>query len=502
MSPVLLPVLIPFITALIVLAVAKLPFWRRSISVVSSLIQFGVGCWLVALTRQGELVVFGAGGWAAPYGIVLVADLFSAIMVALGGLLLLTSVLYSCCELSGRIEHPLRMPLMQFLLVGINLAFVTGDLFNLYVAFEILLLASYGLLTLEADNWQVKMAFPYVAINFFGSIIFLMLVGVAYSMFGTLNLADLAQRADAFTGDPRMVLIAVLIFLVAGIKAAIFPLYYWLPDSYATLPAPVAALFAGLLTKVGVYVFMRFYGTILPHDLVGVYTLIMWIAGPTMILGVIGAVSQGYVRAILPFHSLSQIGFMILAIGFFTPWAFAACIYFMIHHSLVKSSLFLVGGTATCLNGSDDLSRMGNLWRLTPWLGVLFLFQALSLAGIPPLSGFWAKYLVIIEGLRAEQYVLVVAAVAVGVLTLLSMLKIWLGAFWNENPQQEVHMDDPRWKRLTWVILIPTAAAVAMGLGAEYFVQMVRDAGEICMDRQAYISAVLEWTGRSMEIEP
>lgn len=499
MSPVLLPVLIPFVTALLTLTLARAGRWRRLVTVISAVIQFGVGIWLVDMVRGGNTLVVGVGGWPAPYGIVLVADPLSAILVALGALIALTSVLYSCCEISVRLEHPLRLPLIQFLVLGMNLAFVTGDLFNLYVAFEILLLASYALLTLEADNWHVKMAFPYVAINFFGSIIFLILVGMVYSLFGTLNMAEIAHHADALSGDPRLTLIAMLIFLVAGIKAAIFPLYYWLPDSYATLPAPVAALFAGMLTKVGVYVFMRFYGTILPHDLDGVYTLVMWIAGPTMILGVIGAVAQSYIRAILPFHSLSQIGFMALAIGFFTPYSFAACLYFMVHHSLVKSSLFLVGGAGTCLNGSDDLSRMGNLWRLTPWLGVLFLFQAMSLAGIPPLSGFWAKYLVVIEGLQQGQYLLVAAAVAVGILTLLSMLKIWLGAFWNENPDQEVYLDDPRWRRMTWVILIPTAAAVALGLGAEYFVQLVREAGEICMDRQHYIDAVLSWTGRSID---
>jgi multicomponent Na+:H+ antiporter subunit D len=330
----------------------------------------------------------GVGGWPAQFGIVLVVDLLSALMLTLSSLIALGSLLFGYAEMPVRLDHPMRTPLTQFLVTGINLTFCTGDLFNLFVAFEVMLIASYALLTLEADDWDVKHAFAYVAINLFGRALFICACGLAYSIFGTLDFAEIALRATPLAGELRAHLLALLFLAVFGIKAGLFPLYYWLPNSYPTLPIPTAALFAGMLTKVGVYVLRRIFGTVLPHSLTFVHTLLAWLAGLTMVLAVMGAISRPFIGGILSFHILSQIGFMALAIGLFTPLSLAACILYIIHHIVVKSSLFLIGGTALRLNGTDDLDHMGNLWRRTPWLGALFLLQALSLAGLPPLSGF------------------------------------------------------------------------------------------------------------------
>ena len=490
------PILLPLLTALVTLFWGRPSVARRWGVALAAAAQFLLAVWLVGETLRGSTCVLGVGAWPARLGIVLVVDLLSAVMLALSTLVTLATVLYGYAEVPVRVEHPLRTPLTQFLLVGIHLAFCTGDLFNLFVAFEIMLLASYALLTLEADDWDIKHAFPYVAINLFGSALFLCACGLAYAMFGTLNFAAIALRAEALVGDFRLQLLALVLIFVFGLKAGLFPLYYWLPNSYPTLPAPTAALFAGLLTKVGVYVLLRVFGTVLPHELTFAHTLLAWLAGATMLLAVMGAISRPFIRGILSFHILSQIGYMVLAIGFFTPLSLAACILYIVHHIVVKSSLFLIGGVALRLNGTDNLDRMGNLWKHTPWLGVLFLLQALSLAGVPPLSGFWGKYLIVVVGIEQGAYWLVGASVLASVLTLFSMLKIWNGAFWTASDTVPVRTGDRRWAALTAVVAGLTAVSLLIGLGAEAFVQISLQAAERVLDQEGYARAVLGHLGK------
>ncbi len=491
------PILLPLITAVATLFWGRPGAARRGFVALSAAAQLAVAGWLVIETFQGRTFVIGLGAWSARFGIVLVVDLLSALMLALSTLMTLASVLYGYAEAPWRVEHPLRAPLTQFLVMGINLTFCTGDLFNLFVAFEVMLIASYALLTLEADDWDIKHAFPYVAINLFGSALFICVCGLAYMLFGTLNFAEIILRSGALAGDFRLPLLALMMIVVFGIKAGLFPLYYWLPNSYPTLPIPTAALFAGMLTKVGVYVLLRMFGTVLPHDLAFAHGLLAWLAGVTMLLAVIGAISRNFIRGILSFHILSQIGYMVLAIGFFTPLSLAACILYIVHHIVVKASLFLIGGVAMRLNGTDNLDRMGHLWKHTPWLGVLFLFQALSLAGVPPLSGFWGKYLIVVVGLEQREYWLVGASILASVLTLFSMVKIWNGAFWAAPEGVPVRTDQRRWMGMTAVVSALTCISLVIGLGAEVFVQAaLRAAGQL-LDQQGYAQAVLGYWGKA-----
>jgi multicomponent Na+:H+ antiporter subunit D len=245
-----------------------------------------------------------------------------------------------------------------------------------------------------------------------------------------------------------------------------------------------------------VYVLVRMFATVLPHDLGGVHQFIAWLAGLTMVLAVMGAISRNFIRGILSFHILSQIGFMALALGLFTPLSIAACIFYIIHHIIVKASLFLVGGVATIINRTDDLDRMGHLWRVAPWVGIVFLFQALSLAGIPPLSGFWGKYVIIVEGLRLGEYILIGASLLASVLTLFSMLKIWLAAFWAEPEGVAVRTDDRRWKPLLWVVGGMTVLSVCIGLGAEFVMRLAQQAAEMALDQEGYVRLVLGAGGK------
>jgi multicomponent Na+:H+ antiporter subunit D len=492
-------VLLPLLTGLLALFAGRPSGARRWLVALSASLQLGLAVTLVGETWLGRTFVVLLGNWSAHIGIALVVDLLAAIMLALSALTAFAAILYGFAESSIRVEHPLRLPLVQFLVTGINLAFCTGDLFNLFVAFEVMLISSYALITLEADDWDIKQAYPYVAINLVGSTLFICAAGFAYGLFGTLNFAEIALRATAMGDDPRVTILALLLLVVFGIKAGIFPLYYWLPNSYPTLSIPLSALYAGMLTKVGVYVLLRIFGTVLPHDLQGVHQLLAWLAGLTMLVAVIGAISRNFIRGILSFHILSQIGFMVLAIGFFTPLSFAAAIFYITHHIIVKSSLFLIGGVAALLNRTDNLEHMGNLWKHTPWLGVLFLLQALSLAGLPPLSGFWGKYVILVVGVEQREFALVAAAIVASVLTLFSMLKIWNGAFWNASPDVPVRTDDRRWIKMSWVAGGLTMISVGIGLGAEAFFQLATQAAERVLDQQAYAAAVFQSLGKGMQ---
>jgi multicomponent Na+:H+ antiporter subunit D len=496
------PILLPLLTAVVALLWGRTTRRRRVLVALSAVAQLGVALLLVERNLTGHAVVLGLGAWFPRVGIVLVIDLLSALMLSLSSLVALASLLFGYAEAGVRREHPLRLPLLQFLVMGINLSFCTGDLFNLFVAFEIMLISSYALLTLEADDWDIRQAYPYIAVNMAGSALFISACGLAYGLFGTLNFADIALRAQAMSGDPRVHALALLLLAVFGIKAGLFPLYYWLPNSYPTLPMPLAALYSGMLTKVGVYVLLRIFGTVLPHDLHFAHQLLAWLAGVTMLLAVLGAISRNFIRGILSFHILSQIGFMVLAIGFFTPLSFAAAIFYITHHIIVKSSLFLIGGTAICLNRTDDLDRMGNLWSRAPWLGVLFLCQALSLAGLPPLSGFWGKYLILVVGFELGQYPLVIAAILASIFTLVSMLKIWNAAFWNESPDVPVRLQDPRWVRMASVVAGLTLISLAIGLFAEPFLRVAHLAAERVLDQPGYVNLVFQHYGKGAPLPP
>lgn len=490
------PILLPLLTAVVTLFWGRPSVARRWFVAGSAAAQLAVTVWLLEETLEGQTFVLGLGAWSARFGILLVVDLLAAVMLALTALVAFVALLYGFAESSWRVAHPLRLPLVQFLVMGVNLALVTGDLFNLFVSFEVMLIASYALLTLEADDWDIKQAFPYVAINLFGSALFICVCGLAYMLFGTLNFAQIILRSGALAGDFRLPLLALMMVAVFGIKAGLFPLYFWLPNSYPTLPVPLQALFGGVLTKVGVYVLIRVFSTVLPRDLSGVHELLGWLALVTAVVGGLGAISRPFVRGILSFHIVSQVGLMLLAVSFMTPLALAAALMVLWHNLVVKSSLFLIGGTAALLNRSDDLTRMGHLWKRTPWLGVLFLLQALSLAGIPPLSGFWGKYLIVTSGLEKGAFVLVAGSIGVSVLTLFSMVKIWLGAFWSAPEGVPVRTDDRRWRRLAWTVSALALVSLALGLGAEGFAQVALQAAERTLDQQGYAQAVMAFLGK------
>lgn len=490
---VILPLVLPVLTALTLLLVGRSRFWRRWLTGVSVLLQLTVALGFVAVTYRLPPLMLPAAGWAAPFGIVLVIDQLTALMLALGAILALAAINFGFAEMPTRRTHPLRAPLIQFLITGINLSFITGDLFNLFVGFEVMLIASYALLTLEADDFDIRQAFPYLALNLFGSTLFLVAAGFAYTIFGSLNFAQIALAGSQMAGDPRITILGLLLLLVFGLKSGLFPLYYWLPNSYPILPAPVAALYAGMLTKVGIYVMIRVFGQVLPPNLTLVYECLAWMAAATMILGAMGAISRNSIRGILSFQVIASIGAIALAVAFFTEYALTAAIFYVLQDIVVKSSLFLIGGSVGVLNDTDNLDRTGGLWKAAPLLGVLFLLQAFSLAGLPPLSGFWGKYMIVTEGVRLGHWGFVACVLIAGLLTTFSMLRIWLTTFWRDEAEAGGHIDhdDQRWKPMTAIIAVMTLLSLGMGLGASFFLKLAAEASHQVLDRAAYIRHIL-----------
>lgn len=489
-----LPLIIPLLTAIITLLARKWRHAQRWISVFAAAALLAAALALLILVWREGIQVAQIGNWPAPYGITLVADLLSAIMVVLAGLMGLAVAVYSLASMDSQRERFGFYPLLHILLMGVCGAFLTGDMFNLYVWFEVMLVASFVLVALGGERAQLEGAVKYVTLNLISSALFLAAVGILYGVTGTLNMADLALEVGRMA-QPGLITTLSMLFLISfGIKAAIFPLFFWLPASYHTPPVAVSAIFAGLLTKVGVYALIRVFTLIFVQDIAFTHTLILVIASLTMVTGVLGAVAQNSFRRILSFHIVSQIGYMIMGLGLFTQLALAGSIFYLMHHIIVKTNLFLISGVTHRLGGTDQLKKLGGFYAAYPGLAVLFLIPALSLAGIPPLSGFWAKLALIQAGLLTQQYAVVAVALGVSLLTLFSMTKIWGEVFWKPAPEL-LEIDKGHRRPGLLALLLPIVVlaflTVIIGLTVEPLFVLASTAAEQLLNPAMYIQTVL-----------
>jgi len=488
---VILPVLVPLATAIACLALRPWRGAQRATSVGGALAQLAVAAALLARVDGSGIQVMQMGAWPAPFGISLVADLLAAIMVLLSGITGVAVAVYSLGSIDAARERHGYHPLFHFLLMGVSMAFLTGDLFNLYVAFEVMLMASFVLLALGGERAQLEGAVKYVSLNLLSSAVFLAAVGVLYGVAGTLNMADLALAVQRGTAPGLVTTLACLFLVAFGIKAAVFPLFFWLPASYHTPPVAVSAIFAGLLTKVGVYALLRAFTLVFTGETGFTHSVLLVAAVLTMATGVLGAAAQLEFRRVLSFHIVSQIGYMVLGLALLTPLALAGTVFYLMHHIVVKTNLFLVAGIVRRLGGTLELAALGGLYRRRPGLALLFLVPAFSLAGIPPLSGFWGKLVLVKAGLEAEHYAVTGVALAVSLLTLYSMTKLWNAAFWKEPPEGRAESAAP----VPWTLLGPVVAlaaiTVAVGLGAGPVFDLAWRTAAQLADPSEYVRAVL-----------
>ncbi|GAB3795193.1 Na+/H+ antiporter subunit D [Virgibacillus kimchii] len=489
---ILLPVLIPFFVGALLILISKKHKAQRIISSVAAFSILGSAIYLAIYVYQHGIAVIELGDWPAPFGIVLVADVFATIMLMLSAIVGVVCLFFAFQTIHPKRERFYFYPFYFFLLTGVNGAFLTGDLFNLFVFFEVMLIASYVLIVHGGTKYQLRESFKYVIINVFSSMLFLVAIAYIYSITGTVNMAHLSERVDELEQAGALNVIAVLFFIVFAIKGALFPLYFWLPRSYYGPPAAIAALFGGLLTKVGVYAIIRTFTLIFYHDSGFTHKgIITAIAGFTMLLGVLGAVSQFDFKRILSYHIISQVGYMVMGLGVYTTLAVAGAIYYIVHHIIVKSALFLFAGATQKITGTNDLKQMGGLLKTHPWLAWMFFISALSLAGIPPLSGFFSKFPIILSSFQEEQYVIGGVALLVGLLTLFSMMKIFSYAFWGKQKHTDEQAKYPIGKLLLPVIPL-VALTIILGLAAEPIFSYSLLAAEQIMDPSYYIDSVLK----------
>ncbi|MFN3649912.1 MAG: Na+/H+ antiporter subunit D [Armatimonadota bacterium] len=492
-SLLILPLAIPFAGTALSLLAWHQPRLQRRLALAGTLLLLASACALLAAVRAGGILVLQIGDWPAPHGITLVADLFSAIMVLMAAVVGLSVTVYSVPSIGRRREAFGYYALLQVLLLGVCGAFLAGDLFNLYVWFEVMLIASFVLISLGGERNQIEGALKYLTLNLLSSAFFLSAVGILYGATGTLNLADLAQKLNAGVSPGLRATLAMLFLVAFGIKAAAFPFFFWLPASYHTPPVAVTVLFSGLLTKVGVYSIFRIFTLVFVNEGDYLRILLLVMAGLTMVTGVLGAVAQYEFRRLLAFHIVSQIGYMLMAVGLFSPLALGGGVYFIVHVILAKSALFFVSGVSYHVRGTSDLKKLGGLYTSHPALSLAFLLPAFSLAGVPPLSGFFGKLTLIRAALELGQGWIVAVALGVSILTFYSMLKIWNEAFLKPDP----HPDSPAVGRNRTPALLfgPTAALVlgslALGLSAPPAVTLALEAGAQLRQPQTYVRAVL-----------
>jgi multicomponent Na+:H+ antiporter subunit D len=457
-------VVVPLLGAAALLALRGHVRTQQVVSLLISSAQLGLAVTLLAEVQDGDVVRLVVGGWPSGVGISLVGDALAAILVVVAAGTLLAVLVFALGQLDDAEEKRYFHPLYQVLTAGIALAFLTGDLFNLFVSFEITLAASYVLLLISTGRAIIRPGITYVVINLLGSTLLLLAVAFIYAATGTVDMAVLTERVGDLPESLRTAL-RLLLVVVFGIKAAVFPLFNWLPDSYPTAPTAITAVFAGLLTKIGVYALIRTQAQVFGMAGEGPDWLLLWVAGLTMVVGVLGALAQDDMKRILSFHIISQVGFMIMGLGLFSVAGLAGAVLYMVHHIPTKTALFLVAGLVDRRSGTSSLAKVDGLLSSAPALAALFAVFALSLSGIPPLSGFVAKLSLVQAGLAEGQGWIVGASLLASLLTMISMTKVWNGAFLGApTPPPDPPPSRQGWRLMTTAtagVLVATVAITA-----------------------------------------
>jgi multicomponent Na+:H+ antiporter subunit D len=487
-------IILPVLTAIVLFALGRRCVLQQWLSLAVVTLLWGFALYGLHHVLHSGIVVLRMGDWIPPYGIVLVADALSMVMVTLTMTIALAVTLFSLPTVDTDRQALFYSPLFFILLMGVNGAFLTGDIFNLFVFFEILLIASYALMVLGSEAGQLRETVKYLVINLIASTFFIVGLALTYRAMGTLNMADLALKIQTQPANPLLTVLAMVFLFVFGTKAAIFPLYFWLPGPYFPPPAGISAFFGGILTKVGVYAIFRTFTLIFRHDPSFTHELLLVLSALTMLLGVLGAISQMDMKRILSYHIISQIGYMILGIGLFTPQALAGALFYIVHHVIVKSALFLISGVVQETTGTTHLKALGGLQSRSWVLSALFLIAAFSLAGLPPLSGFFSKFIILQAGVVTGRYGYVGVGLLGSLLTLFSMLKIWNEVFWGEE-KGEVRSGSVT--PLLPGIVFLVALTVGIGLFPGLLYKVAEVVGTQASDPWIYIEAVLGSAART-----
>lgn len=484
----ILPIVVPMLTAALLLLVRSTRVQRWMALGGASLLLTSAIALFFQVSREGIQVLHG-GGWVAPFGITLVADTLTTLLVIAVGIVGVSTTAYGFAGVDPRRESAGYHPLFMVLLMGVSGAFLTGDLFNLYVWFEVMLVASFVLMALHRTSDQVRAAFTYVTLNLISSAILLTALGLLYGQTGSLNMADLSHSWQT-QGPPPLHLPLALLFLTAfGIKAALFPWFFWLPASYHTPPAAISAIFAGLLTKVGVYSMIRVFTLLFQAADSGVFTFILILSAVTMVVGVTCALTQRDFRRVLSFNLVGHIGYTTMGLGLLSTHALAGSLLYVLHHIIAITNLYLIGGLFLRMRRTSHFDKLGSLFRTHPYVTLLALVPLFALAGVPPLSGFIAKIALVQAAFSQGVYWAGGIALFVGLLSLLSMARLWDEAFWKDAPP-DADKAGPIWQQILPIAGL-TLLSLLISIFAEPLFQLTTGAAADLLEPRAYIRAVL-----------
>ncbi len=486
---IVLPLIIPIMIGVLLVFFNRQVKLQRIITLVTLLSITGISIYTLNTIQKEGILRLDFGGWEPPFGILFVADSFSMLLVLTASIVTTLCMMYAFSSIGERHEKMYFYPFVLFLLAGVNGSFLTGDMFNLFVCFEVTLLASYVLITLGGTKRQLRESIKYVVINVVASWFFLLALAYLYGSLGTLNMAHLSERVAETGQDPLLTTIGILFLVVFSVKAGLL-LFFWLPGSYSAPPMAIAALFGALLTKVGIYALFRTFTIIFYHDPFITHTLLGIMAGITLIVGCMGAIAYKDMRLIASYNVVIAVGFMLVGLAIGTTVAIEGSIYYIVHDMIAKAMLFLLVGTMISLTGKTRINEISGLIKNYPLLGWMFFIVTCSLAGIPPLSGFVGKILVGQGAIESGAYILLALAFLSSIVVLYSLLRIFLNSIFGETI---ISLEDetPLKFGMIFPIFLLGIGTLALGLGAEVVSVYVSDAANTLTNPSIYIDAIL-----------
>ncbi|MER1958738.1 MAG: Na+/H+ antiporter subunit D [Solibacillus sp.] len=484
-----LPMIVPIITAALLVFLHDQIKLQRIVSLITMIFVSGVSVVLLQLIQTEGILRLDFSGWLPPFGILFVADSFSVLLVLTSSIVTTICLIYAFSTIGEAREKMYFYPFVLFLIAGVNGSFLTGDIFNLFVCFEVMLLASYALIALGGEKFQLRESLKYVLINVVASWMFLVALAYLYGTVKTLNMAHIAQRVAEVGQEPLLTLVSFIFLLVFALKAGLL-LFFWLPGSYSVPPTAVQALFAALLTKVGIYALFRTFTLMFPLQPEITHTVIGVMAGLTILAGCLGALSGKDVRTIASYNVIIGVGFILMALAIGNEEAFAGAVYYLIHDMIAKALLFLLIGTMVMLTGEIVVKNMNGLIRNYPLFGWLFFLTMCGLIGIPPLSGFIGKVLIGQGAVTQGSYVLLALGFGSSIIVLYSLLRIFLASFFGEATiSEEDKKPIPTGAYVSFVLL--AICMIVLGVGAEGIAVYVNDAAYTLANPSVYIDAIL-----------
>ncbi len=492
---VVAPILIPIIFGAALLMFRKETRQHGLIALIAFVLLLSADVALLFRVMEKGQVVMTMGRWLPPFGISFTVDMLGALFAVTAGVVALAGCIFALRDIDATGRRYGFFPFFLLMMAGVHGAFLTGDIFNLYVWFEVLLISSFGMLILGSEHEQIDGATKYAFLNLVATTLFLIATGYLYGIFGTLNMADIVRKVQAGVPDAPLMTLGALYAFAFGMKAAAFPVNAWLPASYHTPRIVVAALFAGLLTKVGIYALLRTMVMLFPLQRDVLAETIAWVAAATMVLGILGALAQSDIRRMMGFIVISGIGVMLAGLALGSQLSLSAAVFYAVHSMLAMTAIYMLAGLMEEKGGSSSLHRLAGLYGAHPFMAALALVLFFAVAGLPPFSGLWPKVMVVKAALDVGAWWLAFAVLLTGLLTTITLGRVFALAFWRNTVENQA-MAAPREARdMTWwlgyfPVILLSALVIWIGINPQPLMSLANTAVQGILDPTAYVGTV------------